>query len=580
MDRSGPGRSHIAGTTSPRELEKLLYNSHVLLCSPKMDVRICAGLAFAESLLINWLNKTSQRPVLSTTHFGISVLALLGLQWILLKIYRVFVYPHFFSPLRNLPGPKDGHFLVGQMLNQYRASSPVQGFLDWSVQWPDEPLIKYFGLANNEMLLINTVEAHKQILQAHCYDFIKPEFIHRSVGEIVGTGLLLAEKQEHKRQRRLVLNVFSVPNIKKLLPVFQEEARLMVKSIKQKLQEEPTGDIDVLSIFSKAALNSIGLAAMGIKLENLKDPETGMDCQQCYRRMLSQSTMSALISFINVHLPIRWAIPLEANLGYVRAMHGLRSMISRYIDQRSREIAQGDKEKEVGFESRDLLTYMLEERESTGEILTTDQIMGHLQNFLAAGHETTAGTLTWATYVLATRPDIQDKLRSEIKTLTEGTPDYASIERLHYLNNFFREVTRLYSTAPFTYREADSDIVICGRFVPKGTHLVMSPFVSNLSTQIWGENAREFRLERWDSLTGDAATPYGIETFSNGPRVCIGKMYAVLLFKAFIVQMLQDFRFSKSADLVARGGKFPEIQNPGVTYRPKGDIKIHVERLH
>ncbi|KAI5921966.1 cytochrome P450 3A5 [Camillea tinctor] len=545
-----------------------------------MDIRICAVLAFAESLAIYELNKAYQRPVLSTTDFGIGVLALLGLQWMLLKIYRVFIYPHFLSPLRQLPGPKDGHFLVGQMVNQYRASSPVEVFLDWSRQWPDTPLIKFFGLANNEMLLINTVEAHKQILQTHCYDFVKPEFIHRSVGEIVGTGLLLAEKQEHKRQRRLILNVFSVPNIKKLVPVFQDEARLMTKSIGEELRGEPTGDIDVLSIFSKSTLNAIGLAAMGIKLENLKSPEVGMDCQQCYHRMLSQSTLSALISFINVHLPIRWAIPLEANLGYVRASRGLRSMLTRYIDQRSREIALGDKEKQVGFESRDLLTFMLEERESTGEILTTENIMGHLQNFLAAGHETTSGTLTWATYILATRPDIQDKLRAEIKTLDEGTPDWASLESLHYLNNFFREVTRLYSTAPFTYREADKDVVICGQFVPKGTHLVMSPFVSNLSPQIWGEDADQFRPERWDTVTGDAASPYGIETFSNGPRVCIGKMYSVLLFKAFMVQMLREFHFSKSADLIARGDAFPEIQNPGVTFRPKGDVKIHIERIY
>ncbi|KAI1634553.1 cytochrome P450 3A5 [Biscogniauxia mediterranea] len=545
-----------------------------------MDVRICAVVAFAESLIIYWLNKTYQRPVLSTTHFGVGVLALVGLQWILLKIYRVFLYPHFFSPLRRLPGPKDGHFLVGQMLNQYRASSPVEVFLNWSRQWPDVPLIKFFGLANNEMLLINTVEAHKQILQTYCYDFVKPEFIHRSVGEIVGTGLLLAEKQEHKRQRRLVLNVFSTPNIKKLLPVFQDEARLMIQSIGEQLKAEPTGDIDVMPIFSKATLNTIGLAAMGIKLENLKSPETGMDCQQCYHRMLSQSTLSALISFINVHLPIRWALPIEANLGYVRAMRGLRSMITRHIDKRAGEIASGDKEKQVGFESRDLLTYMLEERESTGEILTTEHILGHLQNFLAAGHETTAGTLTWATYILATQPHVQEKLRSEIQTLAEGSPDYANLDRLQYLNNFFREVTRLYSTAPFTYREADKDIIICDQFVPKGTHLVMSPFVSNLSPQIWGDDAVQFRPERWDSLTGEAAKAFGIETFSNGPRFCIGKTYSALLFKAFMVQMLREFRFSKSADLIARGDAFPEIQNPGVTFRPKGDIKIHIERLH
>lgn len=66
---------------------------------------------------------------------------------------------------------------------------------------------------------------------------------------------------------------------------------------------------------------------------------------------------------------------------------------------------------------------------------------------ITLGHETTSGALTWASYVLATRPDIQDKLRDEvIQSLgTVGVPTYADIENLHYMKNFLQEVTRVYS---------------------------------------------------------------------------------------------------------------------------------------
>lgn len=63
------------------------------------------------------------------------------------------------------------------------------------------------------------------------------------------------------------------------------------------------------------------------------------------------------------------------------------------------------------------------------------------------GHETTSGALTWASYVLATRPEIQNKLRDEVvKALgTVGVPTYADIEKLHYMKNFLQEVARVYS---------------------------------------------------------------------------------------------------------------------------------------
>ena len=101
---------------------------------------------------------------------------------------------------------------------------------------------------------------------------------------------------------------------------------------------------------------------------------------------------------------------------------------------------------------RDLLTMMVEERETfkgTENELTEVEMVDQVLTFLAAGHETTAGTVTWATYVLATRPDVQEKLRAEITELVGKTPgappSWTDIDALPYLNNFTKEVTRLYS---------------------------------------------------------------------------------------------------------------------------------------
>lgn len=70
---------------------------------------------------------------------------------------------------------------------------------------------------------------------------------------------------------------------------------------------------------------------------------------------------------------------------------------------------------------------------------------------MSAGHETSATTLTWAVHVLSIRQDVYARLRSEIMTLpVDSDPDYLAIESLRYLNNFCREILRVYAPGTIT----------------------------------------------------------------------------------------------------------------------------------
>lgn len=151
-----------------------------------------------------------------------AVLAFIGI-YALLKIYRLWLYPTWLSPLRTLPGPKVGSilhtsvrpvglyclflqndtFLLGQAINLFK-SIPPQEYIGWMRQWPDEPLIRFLDVGNREVVVVNSVKATKDVLQTHCYSFVKPDFLHRVLGEITGTGLLFAEGEHHKAQRRLL----------------------------------------------------------------------------------------------------------------------------------------------------------------------------------------------------------------------------------------------------------------------------------------------------------------------------------------------------------------------------------------
>ena len=109
--------------------------------------------------------------------------------------------------------------------------------------------------------------------------------------------------------------------------------------------------------------------------------------------------------------------------------------------------------------------------------------------------------------------------------------------------------------------------------------MLFMPAVANLSKATWGEDAELVVPERWDRLEGDAATPYAFETFGNGPRVCIGKNFAMMEFKTQVIELVKRFRFGKSPQLQALGDKPPTMMNPAISLWPRDGMPVAVVRV-
>jgi len=130
-----------------------------------------------------------------------------------------------------------------------------------------------------------------------------------------------------------------------------------------------------------------------------------------------------------------------------------------------------------------------------------------------------------------------------------------------------------------TFREPIHDITICDTFIPKGTLLFFSFSLANLSKDIWGEDVEEFKPDRWNHLQGAAADTYAFETFLNGPRICVGRVFAMMELKAILVELLMSFRILPTPELTALGGEMPRLQNPSITVTPKGGVHLVLEKL-
>jgi cytochrome P450 len=98
---------------------------------------------------------------------------------------------------------QDGNILFGQAINLLTAEGPNDYPLKWMYDHPEAPLVRYI-VAGSEWILVNSVQASRDILHTSCYSFEKPNWFRRIVGEIAGIGLVNADGDVHKGHRKLL----------------------------------------------------------------------------------------------------------------------------------------------------------------------------------------------------------------------------------------------------------------------------------------------------------------------------------------------------------------------------------------
>ncbi|ANB12833.1 C-22 sterol desaturase [Sugiyamaella lignohabitans] len=201
-------------------------------------------------------------------------------------------------------------------------------------------------------------------------------------------------------------------------------------------------------------------------------------------------------------------------------------------------------------------------------------------NILLAGRDTTASLLSFLTYYLARDKRVWNKLREAVLAEFGETPDslsFESLKRCTYLNHVINEMLRLHAIVPLNFRTAIVDTVLPRGggpdqskpiFVPKGTKVVYSIFVTQRMKALWGEDAAEFRPERWAEGTTHT---WDYLPFNGGPRICLGQQFALTEIGFTTVRICQEFK-----DIIFTGSpsyhKLP--QSTGLTISVANGVNV------
>ena len=333
---------------------------------------------------------------------------------------------------------------------------------------------------------------------------------------------------------------FSYRHVKGLYNIFWTKSAEMANLIEQDLKARKSPDDNVVQISnwaSRATLDIVGLAGMDHDFESLQTPDNELNRQ--YRRFFNDdpnvTRIILLLGLFVVDLKLLQKLPVRRNKTAQESSAIIRS-VARQIIREKKEKMESNNSASTN-NGIDIISVALQSGTFTEENLV-DQMM----TFLTAGHETTSTALQWAIYALCKNPDVQTRLRDEIRSnlpsissSSSSTPPLSAttLDSLPYLNAVCNEVLRFHPSVPATARITSRDTIIAGSPIPKDTFFMIPMYTLNLNEEFWGPDAGTFNPDRWIDAdtgrannTGGATNNYAMLTFLQGPRSCIGQGFA------------------------------------------------------
>ncbi|CDO75872.1 hypothetical protein BN946_scf184672.g5 [Trametes cinnabarina] len=352
--------------------------------------------------------------------------------------------------------------------------------------------------------------------------------------------------------------------------------------------------VDVYQDLKKMTLDVIGLGGFGYRLQALNRDDNSNELEQAYAEIFAKVPPVSLYRIFMDCFPFLDFVPDERTRKIRESRATIRRIGMEIVQEKKAavraELAGGTVDSKV-LPSKDLLTLLIKANIATDpkehQSLTDEEVLSQIPSFLVAGHETTGMATTWCLFALTQNPQIQHQLRQELLSVQTDSPTMDELASLHYLDCVVRETLRLYSPVALTLRTAVEDDVIpvskpfVNRYgkvqheirIAKNNRVIIDILTLHLSKDIWGEDALEFKPERWDSLPDSVKDVPGvwghIMAFSTGPRACLGYRFALAELKTAIFTLVRAFDFELAADPkdVTRLGIID--QRPALKSQPK-----------
>jgi cytochrome P450 len=444
------------------------------------------------------------------------------------------------------PGPRGLPFL-GSVLPAWR--DPLSLFLDARATYGD---VVRFKFGPFDYYLVVDPDAVRHVLVDEAKTYTKSRN-YLGLKIVLGEGLLTSEGDHWRRQRKLTQPAFR----RERLTGFADQMSLATRDMLARWDREDGArngqEICIHAEMMRLTFRMVGLTLFSSDVDgDARDVGAAMNVAMHWAN-----------DYAEAFFRIPPYIPTPANVRFKRAMKILDGVVYRLIAERRRSTrGYGD----------DLLGMLMEStEEGTSRGMTDEQLRDEVITMVLAGHETTANLLAWTFLLLSKHPDVERRLREEVRrVLSDRAPGVEDVRALTYTRMVLEEALRLYPPAwMFERQNVRPDVLGDYRIAP-GSIVGICPYVLHRHPEHW-ENPEGFDPERFRPERAEGRARYAYLPFGGGARTCIGNHFAMMEAQIVLAMVVRERRL----ELVP---EHPVVVDPMITLRPKHGIRMRRRR--
>jgi len=465
--------------------------------------------------------------------------------------------------LLHLPGPKLLPFFGNALL----LDRPNEEFIPII-----KGLIAQYGkvfrihLGTRPNLVVASPEAYEKILSSNKQ--ISKGVDYKFLWDWLGQGLLTSTGAKWHSRRKMLTPAFHFKILEDFSHVMSRQSLKLCKQIRKRCSDKES--FDIFPLITHCALDIICETAMGEDINSQEESDTDY-VRAVYRssEIVFQRNRSpwlwndTLFSLTSLGREWSWALKI---------LHGFTNGV---IQKRKEEYNSSsgnivDDVDDVGRKKRVAFLDLLIRESKGGTVLSDEDIREEVDTFMFEGHDTTATSITFTCFLMASHPDIQEKCQAELDTIFEGSdriPTTADLASMKYLETCLKESLRLFQSVPVMTRNTGEEMTVDGYTIPANTNVILMNFALHRDPTLF-TNPDQFNPDRFSSSNTEKQHPYAYVPFSAGPRNCIGQKFAMMEEKIIVSSVLRNFNLKTEM-------KMEEIPlMTEVILRPKDGIQV------
>ncbi|XP_057952062.1 cytochrome P450 704C1-like [Malania oleifera] len=450
------------------------------------------------------------------------------------------------SILVEKKGKKRYHPVIGTTLNLMLNFSRLHHYLTHlTTKYRSFRLLAPYG----SMVITVDPANVEHILKTNFANYVKGWYHHEILSDLLGDGIFTVDGEKWQHQRKISIYEFSTKKLKEFSSgVFRNNGTKLAQILSKAAASNQL--IEIQDLLMKSTLDSIFKIILGVDLDSMCG--TNEEGKRFYEAFDEANTRT-----MYRYVDIVWKIKKLLNIGSEALLRDKIKVVDEFVYKliQSKIEQVHNSQDDSTVKKQDILSRFLELKETDPKYLK-DIIL----SIIIAGKDTTASTLSWFVYMLCKHPHIQEKIAREVREATKlkdnSTLDELAasitedaLDKMQYLHAALTETLRLYPAVPMEGKLCESDDILPDGFNVRGGNTVhFHPYAMGRMKFLWGDDAEEFRPERWLNEGGifQQESPFKFSAFNAGPRICLGKAFAYRQMKIFSAVLLGAFVFRLS----------------------------------